>query len=258
MNSPAWIARLLGGVLLLLAALGATAAPSLQIAAAADLAICINELNTSFAKANGNADVRSSIGSSGNFFAQIKNGAPFDVFLSADLDYPRKLAEAGFADASSLTTYAIGRLVLWSSDPTLDLDRGFKVFADTRVQHIAIANPEVAPYGRAARAALQHAGVWDGIAARLVIGDNVAQTAQFIATGNAQVGLVGAAHVSTTKGAHAWTVPADWYPAIEQGGIVTAKGRANPLAAKYLAFLRSEAGRDILRRYGFTLPDRTP
>ncbi|MEC5215594.1 molybdate transport system substrate-binding protein [Actimicrobium sp. GrIS 1.19] len=258
MNSSAWVRGLLASALLLLAAVSATAAPALQIAAAADLAICINELNATFAKANGNADVRSSIGSSGNFFAQINNGAPFDVFLSADLDYPRKLAEAGFADASSLTTYAIGRLVLWSSDPTLDLDRGFRVFADARVQHIAIANPELAPYGRAARAALQHASAWDGIASRLVIGDNVAQAAQFIATGNAQVGLVGAAHVSATKGGRAWIVPPDWYPVIEQGGIVTASGRSNPLAAKYLAFLRSDGGRDILRRYGFALPDRTP
>ncbi len=233
------------------------AADSLQIAAASDLATCIDELNSSFAKSVGGADLKSSTGSSGNFFAQIKNGAPFDVFLSADIFYPRELAKAGLADAATLVVYAHGQLVMWSSDPKLDLSTGLRLLGDPKIQRIAIANPDVAPYGRAAKAALQKAGVWESIKHKLVFGENVAQTAQFVDSGNAQVGFVSMAHVKSGKNPHggAWQVPDDILPLMEQGGIVTAKGRGNPLAVKYLAFLRSEAGRAILRKYGFGLPE---
>jgi molybdate transport system substrate-binding protein len=235
----------------------AHAAPALQVAAAADLASCLTELNDAFAKSVGGADIKSSIGSSGNFYAQIRNGAPYDVFLSADTDYPRALAKTGMADAASMTVYAHGQLVLWSMQPELDLDAGFAVLKNPKILHIAIANPALAPYGRAAQAALEKAGVWNAIQSKLVLGENVAQTAQFIETGNAQVGLVGIAHTRNqdkqVKG-RSWLVPADYYPLIEQAGIVTARGRDNPLAARYLAFLRSDAGRAILRNNGFALP----
>lgn len=233
----------------------AQAAPVLQVAAAADLASCIDALNTAFAKSLGGADIKASIGSSGNFYAQISNGAPFDVFLSADSDYPRALAKAGFADGDSLMIYAYGQLVLWSNDPQLDVSAGWRVLSNPKVQRVAIANPDLAPYGRAARAALQQAGLWDSIKPKLVLGESIAQTAQFISTGNAQVGLVGSAHIRNAASNSVWKVPAALYPRIEQGAIVTAKGRANPLAAKYLDFLRSNAGRAILLQYGFSLPD---
>lgn len=236
-----------------------SAAPALQVAAAADLASCIGELNQAFSKTAGGADIKASTGSSGNFFAQIKNGAPFDVFLSADTQYPRELVKAGLADAASLVVYAHGRLMMWSSDPALDVGVGLRLLSDPKVLRVAIANPDVAPYGRAAKAALERAGVWEAVKPKLVFGENVAQTAQFVETGNAQVGFVGAAHIrNNASKARAWPVPPELFPLIEQGGIVTAKGKSNPLAPKYLDFLRSEAGRALLLKYGFALPAPRP
>jgi molybdate transport system substrate-binding protein len=236
----------------------AYAAPMLRVAAAADLAPCIEEINSAFAASVSGADVTYSIGSSGNFYAQIKNGAPYDVFLSADLQYPQELAKVGLADATSLTVYAHGQLVMWTNDPKIDISAGFKRLTAADIQRIAIANPDIAPYGRAAKAALQQAGVWEAVQSKLVTGENIAQTAQFIETGNAQIGFVGKTHVQNKKETmhgKAWQVPASFYPLLEQGAIVTAKGKGNPLASQYLAFLRSDKGRTVLRKYGFTLPD---
>lgn len=236
----------------------ALSAPALQVAAAADLAVCIGELNAAYAKSAGGADVKSSIGSSGNFFAQIKNGAPFDVFLSADTHYPRELVKAGLADGATLTVYAYGQLVMWTNDPQVDVSAGLRLLTDPKITRIAIANPDVAPYGRAAKAALERAGIWDAIKPKLVFGENIAQTAQFVDSGNAQVGFVGITHTKSADNVprgRAWQVPAELFPLIEQGGIVTRRGSANPLAQKYLVFLRSEAGRAILRKYGFALPE---
>jgi molybdate transport system substrate-binding protein len=236
---------------------------SLQIAAAADMALCMDELNAAFVKANGGAGaiaVKYSIGSSGAFSTQIQNGAPFDVFLSADMDYPRALARAGAADGASLTAYANGRLVLWTNDPKLDPSIGLKLLSDPAVTRIAIANPAFAPYGRAAKAALMRAGVWDALQPKLVFGENLAQTAQFVESRNAQVGLVGTSHLSTPAHAakgRAWALPAELYPPLEQGAIVTRHGIGNPLAAKYVAFLGAPQGRAILARYGFGLPATT-
>jgi molybdate transport system substrate-binding protein len=234
------------------------AAPTLQVAAAADLAACMPEINRGFAASPEGAqvEVRASIGSSGNFFAQIRNGAPFEVFLSADLFYPRELARAGLADASTLSIYAIGHLVMWSTDPGLNMNAGLRLLLEPSVLRIAIANPAVAPYGRAAKATLERAALWDAIRSKLVFGENVAQAAQFVETGNAQVGLVGGSQVQG-KG-RSWLVPQELYPPLEQGGIVTAKGRANPAAQKYLAWLQSDAGRAVLQKCGLGVPDKTP
>ena len=251
----------LGLVTALIGSTTALAAPGLQVAAAADLAICIGELNEVFAKSAGGTDVKYSIGSSGNFFAQIKNGAPYDVFLSADTYYPRELVKAGLADAATLMVYAHGQLMMWTNDPQVDVSLGWRVLNDPKITRVALANPDVAPYGRAAKAALEKAGLWNALKSKLVFGENVAQTAQFVETGNAQVGFVGSAHIKKSGNVptgRAWQVPVDLYPLIEQGGIVTAKGKDNPLALKYLAFLRSEAGRGILRKYGFALPEDHP
>jgi molybdate transport system substrate-binding protein len=245
-------------VLTALWSITAAAAPVLQVAAAADLATCIAEINRGFAAGADGVEVKASVGSSGNFFAQIKNGAPFDVFLSADMFYPRELARTGLADATTLIIYAQGRLMMWSTDPGLDLNAGLRVLLEPSVLRIAIANPAIAPYGRAAKAALEKAALWDAVRPKLVFGENVAQTAQFVETGNAQVGFVGSAHVLGANGSakgRSWLVPQELYPVLEQGGIATAKGRANPAAAKYLAYLQSEAGRAILQKCGFTVPD---
>jgi molybdate transport system substrate-binding protein len=237
----------------------AIAAPALHVAAASDLATCIEEINRGFAQSAGELEVKVSVGSSGNFFAQIKNGAPFEVFLSADMFYPRELARVGLADVTTLIIYAQGHLMMWSIDPALDLNAGLRVLLEPSVLRIAIANPGVAPYGRAAKAALEKAALWDAVRPKLVFGENVAQTAQFVETGNAQIGFVGSSHVHDKNGnlkGRSWLVPQELYPPLEQGGIVTAKGRANPAAAKYLAYLQSDGGRAILQKCGFTVPDK--
>ena len=180
--------RRLLAVLLCLTAMAGARADVLRIAAAADLAYCLEALNSAFSAREPDADIRTSTGSSGNFFTQIRQGAPFDLFLSADMDYPRALVTAGLADAGSLTPYATGRLALWTLRTDLDPARGLAVLQDSSVHRIALANPDHAPYGRAARAALETAGLWQTLSSRIVLGENVAQTAQFVATGNADIG----------------------------------------------------------------------
>jgi molybdate transport system substrate-binding protein len=245
--------------MLLLAALLAmpASAEPLLVAAAADLSYCIDELGAAFAIEAPQAELKVSTGASGNFFAQIRNGAPFDVFLSADMAYPRQLAKDGAADGATLTPYALGRIVLWALDARFDVKQGMAVLKDARVTRIALANPAVAPYGRAARAALQAAGAWQAVQPKLVIGENIAQAVQFVQTGNAQVGIVSLASVVSPrlKGSGSYyLIPDAGMAPIEQGAIVTAHGRAKPLAARFVRFLSSPAARAILQRHGFGLP----
>lgn len=246
--------------LLMILAMPLAQAGTLLVAAASDLVYCIDELGAAFRKAEPGADVKVSTGASGNFFAQIKRGAPFDVFLSADMDYPRRLAQEGAADPASLTPYAIGRLAVWTLDPRFDLGKGMRAFADPRLARVAIANPDVAPYGRAARAALVHHGVWAAVQGKLAIGENVAQAAQFVQTGNAQLGIVSLATVLSPrlKGVgRYYLVPENGIAPIEQGVVVTRHGKANPLAARFVQFLQTKVARDILQRSGFG-PPRAP
>ncbi|QYF95360.1 molybdate ABC transporter substrate-binding protein [Massilia sp. PAMC28688] len=246
---------------LLLTMLGVLALPAraepLVVAAASDLTYSIGELADAFRKQAPGVELKTSLGSSGNFFAQIKNGAPFHVFLSADMMYPQRLAAEGAADGATLTTYAIGRLALWTLDPRFDLRQGMAVFRDARLARVAIANPQVAPYGMAARAALQHHGVWDAVSGKLVLGENIAQTAQFVQTGNAQVGVVSYATVLAPrlKGVGSYyLVPQAGLAPIEQGAILTARGKGHPAAARFMQFLHSPTARAILQRHGFGLP----
>ena len=243
---------------LLFAVLAAPAcAGTLVVAAASDLTSTIDELGAAFSRQIPGTEVKVSVGASGNFFAQIKNGAPFDVFMSADMAYPAQLAKEGAADGATLALYAIGRLAIWSLDPRFDLKQGMQVLRDARLARVAIANPDIAPYGRAAREALQKAGVWDAVKGKLVIGENIAQTAQFIQTGNAQLGLVSYATVMAPrqKGVGSYfLVPEAGLTPIEQGAIVTRHGKGNPLAPQFMQFLQSPAARAILQRHGFTLP----
>ena len=224
-----------------------SAAAPLRIAAASDLATCMPALSAGF---DGETSV--TIGASGNFYAQIRNGAPFDVLMSADTGYPQALAAAGLADGSSMVVYALGQLVLWSADPGLKTAEGLALLTAPAVRRIAIASPEVAPYGRAAKAALQQAGLWERVQSKLVYGENAAQTMQFVESGNAQLGLVSRAHVKERP--NGWVLPANSYPPLEQGAIVTTLGKRHPDAARYLQFLRSERGRALLSGCGFLLP----
>ncbi len=145
-------------------------AEKISVAAAADLVFFLEELDVAFEKTHPDLKIEVTAGSSGNFFAQIQNGAPFDIFLSADLDYPRKLVAAGFAEKESLTAYAIGSIVLWTMKPDLDVKRGLQLLTDPAVHKVAIANPEHAPYGRAAKAALEHEKLWETLQPKIVTG----------------------------------------------------------------------------------------
>jgi molybdate transport system substrate-binding protein len=199
------------------------------VAAAADLSTALKEIGDSYKKKTG-VRVKLSFGASGALTQQIQNGAPFDLFFSADMDYPRQLVAAGEADGRSLHQYAVGKLVLWvPADSPLDVVcQGMNVLLDASVNKIAIANPQHAPYGRAAVAALKHAGVYDQLANRLVLGENVAQAAQFVESGNAQAGFVALAHAVAPgmrgKGKY-WEVPADAYPLLAQGVVVLSQSQ---------------------------------
>lgn len=232
-------------------------AEDVTIAAAADLARCLEELNATFEKAHPDAALKVTNGSSGNFFTQIKNGAPFDVFLSADMSYPKQLIDAGLADKQSLTLYATGRIVLWSASEKIDVSKGLDILKDAQlIKKIAVANADHAPYGRAAKAALEHYGLWDAVKDRLVTGENIAQTAQFVQSGNADVGIIALSLVidpKSDKPARYYLIPPESYPPLQQGAVLTTAGSAKPLARAYLEFLRSDAARKIFDRYGFRL-----
>lgn len=230
---------------------------TVSVAAAADLVYCLEELNAAFNKAHPDAELKSSTGASGNFFAQIKNGAPFDVFLSADVNYPKELIKAGLADENSLQMYAIGHLVVWTTLDKVDVSKGVEALAAPGVGKVAIANPEHAPYGRAAKAAIEYSKLWDTLKDKIVYGENIAQTAQFVETGNADAGIVALSLVLSPKLTKKGTwveVPESNYPRLEQAAVLTKKGAENPMAAKYLEFLRSPEARAVFDRYGFRLP----
>ncbi len=230
---------------------------TISIAAASDLVYCLEELNTEFQKTHPAVDLKISTGASGNFFAQIQNGAPFDIFLSADMKYPQELIKAGIADSNSLTLYAIGHIVLWSMRPDLEVARGVEILRDEKIKKVAIANPAHAPYGRAAKAALEHLKLWEAIQPKLVLGENIAQTAQFVQTGNVDAGIVALSLVLSSKLKNAgsyYLIPEASFPRLEQGAVLTKKGIQNPAAKKYLAFLRSKQAREVFNRYGFRLP----
>ena len=233
-------------------------ADKLTVAAASNLVYALDTLNAVFHQVAPDIEVTTLTGASGSLFAQITHGAPIDVFLSADTDYPQKLVKAGAADAATLTTFATGRLALWTTKPGLDVSDVATTLADPRVQHIAIANPKTAPYGRAARQTLDALKLSDAVASRLVLGENIAQTAQFVETGNAEVGFVALTFVlaplNKNKGTYS-EVPQNLYTPLDQGAVITKHGSANPAAKRYLEFLNSSAAREVLQRFGYGLPD---
>jgi molybdate transport system substrate-binding protein len=221
----------------------------IRVAAASDLTFVLDELGRNFQSATGNR-VRATFGSSGNFVNQIENGAPFDVFLSADLDYPRRLVDAGLADPDSLTVYATGELVLWAPRTSL-VAKGMDALRDPSVRRIAIANPEHAPYGRAAVAALKHDRLYDRVKDKLVLGENVSQAAQFTESGNAEVGIVPASLIAGGLATgSSWAIPREAYPPIEQGGVVLRRTRDPQTARAFLRYLSGAAARQVLSRYG--------
>ena len=229
----------------------------IHVAAAADLSSALNEIADRYERQSG-VQVKLSFGASGALTQQIQNGAPFDLFFSADMDYPRQLIAAGEADEASLYPYAVGKLVLWvPANSPLDVEhQGMNVLLDQSVKKIAIGNPEHAPYGRAAVAALKHAGMYDRVAERLVLGENISQAAQFVESGNAQVGFVALAHAVTPgmrgKGKY-WEVPVDAYPPLTQGVVLLSHSEHKKEATAFLEYIKTRDCAELFRKYGFTL-----
>jgi molybdate transport system substrate-binding protein len=235
-----------------------TAKPArrLRIAAAADMKFALADLVAAFEECHPNATVTVTDGSSGSLFAQLTNEAPFDLFLSADIDYPRKLLEQGQGVNESEFEYALGHIVVWTAkDMPFDVKRdGIELLRNELVHKIAVANPKTAPYGRAAIAALQSLQLYDTVEPRLVYGENVAQTAQMVESGGADAGIISLSLAVSPalrdKGKY-WKVPADAHPPIVQGGVVLRWAQDAALAGEFRDFLLSAKGRAILGQYGF-------
>jgi molybdate transport system substrate-binding protein len=232
-------------------------AQAVKVAAAADLKFAMAELAAQFEKQSG-AKLDITYGSSGNFLTQIQNGAPFDLFFSADSEYPKKLEAAGLTEPGNLREYAVGHLVIWTPrdseiNPAKD---GWKCLLDQRVKKIAIANPEHAPYGRAALAALKKAGIYEQVKDKLVYGENISQATEFVQSGNAQAGIVALslAVSPAMKNENRWEIPADSYPAITQAVVLLKASKNKDAARRFLDFVNGPQGREILQRFGFTVP----
>ncbi|MGB2677317.1 MAG: molybdate ABC transporter substrate-binding protein [Candidatus Acidiferrum sp.] len=232
-------------------------AQTLRIAAASDLQFALPDLAAQYEQQTG-TKLAITYGSSGNFFAQIQSGAPFDLFFSADIAYPQKLIDTGFAESDSRYTYAFGRIVLWlpPESPLIPANLQWNTLLDARIHKIAIANPDHAPYGRAAVAALQKAGLYERLKSKLVYGENISQAAQFVQSGGAQAGILAMSltFAPAMKSGKYWEIPRDLYPPLEQAVVLLKSSPDKPAARAFLAFLHTESARDTLARYGFTLP----
>ncbi|HYM06471.1 MAG TPA: molybdate ABC transporter substrate-binding protein [Terriglobales bacterium] len=233
------------------------AAEEITVAAASDLQFAFHDAGERFEKATGK-QVKLIFGSSGNFFAQLQNGAPFDVFFSADIDYPRRLETAGLAEPGTLYSYATGRIVLWAPmQSKLDLGQGLRVLLDPGIHKIAIANPAHAPYGRAAVAALRHEDLYDQVSPKFVLGENISQTATFVVSGGADVGILALslalAPSMKDKGRYAEIAVED-YPAIEQGAVILKSSPHKDIARQFIEFVKTPPIQDLLRSYGFAVP----
>jgi molybdate transport system substrate-binding protein len=247
----------LGICLGLAAAVAARGAEALSVAAAANLTYALRDLNAEFVRISPGVDVTVAIGASGSLVAQIGNGAPYDVFLSADLGFAEALVRTGHADSGGLTPFAVGRLVVWTVKPGLDVSDVAALVRSPAVRAIAIANADSAPYGRAARQALTRLGLWADALPKLVTAENVSQATQFVETGNADAGFVALSAVVSPElaGRGRWTeVPAALYEPLTQVAVITTGGSRNPQSARYVAFLCGDAARGILGRFGYAAP----
>ena len=254
---------MLRGIATALLALTATTASAqeLTIAAASDLQAVFPALADRFERETGRR-VLVTFGSSGNFFSQIQNGAPFDLFFSADIDYPRRLDGAGLGEAGSLREYATGRLVVWARrDSGVDVRQGLRALSGSNVRRVAIANPEHAPYGRAAVAALQHERLYDSVRGKLVLGENIAQAAQFVASGNAQAGIIALSLALSPglkdQGSYA-DIPEAFHPPLQQAAIIVRASRNKDAARQFMAFLGRPATIALLEASGFRVASRSP
>jgi len=241
-------------VVLAVALVQLCAAQEVTVAAAADLQFAMQDVAARFEKETGKT-VKLIYGSSGNFFQQIQNGAPFDLFFSANLDYPKRLEAAGLTEPGTYYQYAKGKIVIWvPKESKLDLSSGIRVLLDPSVKKIAVADPQHAPYGQAAVAAMQKENVYEKVKDKFVLGENISQTASFVASGAADVGIVALSLALSPnlkdKGRYA-EIPGDEYPPIEQACVILASSKNKDAARRFLAFVKTAAMADVLRSYGF-------
>jgi molybdate transport system substrate-binding protein len=237
-------------------------AQELTVAAAADLQFAMQDVAARFQKETGKK-VKLIYGSSGNFFQQIQNGAPFDMFFSANLDYPKKLEAAGLTEPGSYHQYASGKIVIWvSKQSKLDLSSGMQALLDPSVKKIAVANPQHAPYGQAAVAAMQKDNVYEKVKDKFVLGENISQTASFVVSGSADVGIVALSLALSPnmkdKGRYV-EVPGGEYPPIQQACVIVSSSkngssRNKEIARQFLSFVKTAAIADVLRSYSFDVP----
>jgi molybdate transport system substrate-binding protein len=236
---------------------GQAQAATITIAAAADLTFAFKEFVPEFEKATGDK-VKLSFGSSGTFFAQIQNGAPYDLFFSADIGYPKKLDAAGLAEPGTMYEYAVGKIVLWVLNQSpLDLAKGLPILTDERVKKIAIADPAHAPYGKAAVAALKNDKLYDAVKPKIVQGENIAQTAQFVQSGSADIGILAlslALAPALQKQGRYELIPDTLYPPIEQAAVVLKASKEKKAAEAFIAFLEKPETLAKMKQYGFVIP----
>jgi molybdate transport system substrate-binding protein len=237
------------------------AVSTVSVAAASDLKFALDELIIAFQKQNPKIVIKVSYASSGTLFAQLTHKAPFDIFLSADKSYPEKLLEQGLAVKGSEFIYAIGRIVIWVKQGSgLDVQKQqINIFKDPKIQKIAIANPKHAPYGRVAKQALEHYKIYDQLSSKLVFGENIAQTAQFVESGSADIGIISfslaGASPMKEQGVY-WEIPQGAYTPLEQQGVVLEWAKEKKAVFIWKSFLLSDAARDIFTRHHFNLPKK--
>jgi len=239
-------------------ALASFAQERLTVAAAADLQSVLKEVAAQFEKETG-SKVELSFGSSGTFFAQIQNGAPYDVFFSADMDYPKKLETGGLGESGSLYQYATGKIVLWAPSASgVDVSKGLGVVTDSAVRKLAIANPTHAPYGRAAEAALKKAGLWEKVSSKLVLGENISQAAQFVQSGNADVGILALSLVLAPamkdKGRY-FEIPQELYPPLQQAALILKNSKHKQTAHRFMEFIKTPEIKSLSRQHGFAVEE---
>jgi molybdate transport system substrate-binding protein len=235
-------------------------AQEITVAAAADLQFAMQDVAAQFEKETGKS-VKLIYGSSGNFFQQIENGAPFDILFSANLDYPKKLEASGLIEPGSYYQYAKGKIVIWvPKESKLELSSGMQALLDPSVKKIAIANPQHAPYGQAAVAAMQKENVYEKVKDKLVLGENISQTALFVVSGSAEVGIVALSLALSPnmkdKGRYA-EIPASEYPPIEQACVILGSSKHKDIARRFVAFVKTAAVAEVLRGYGFDVQGAT-
>lgn len=236
-------AMILGGLL----AAGPAAADTVSVAVAANFTAAMKEIARAFAAETGHT-VEPSFGSTGKLYAQIIKGAPYQAFLAADVARPEKLETEGHAVAGSRFTYALGKLVLWSASEDMVPADGAALLAQGNYARLAIANPKTAPYGAAAVDVLKNLGIYDRVADRLVRGDSITQTWQFVASKAAAVGFIALAQIALDDRGSRWLVPQDLYPPIAQQAVLI---QDDPTARAFLDFLKSDIAVDIIHRYGY-------